>query len=181
MADYPNTRHFTIKLPQGEFAQLACVTNTHSRRLNHQFRGIDKPTNVLSFPQYEPQELAHLLRTRKKYIQKKCGQKKYSQKKHTHPVNQNLRDNQSAGVHTPFYLGDIILADQYVIAEAKRLKRPLDFHLAHLLIHAILHLYGHEHETDRGYALMAALEKKYLKKMGYPDPYLDLSADYARI
>jgi probable rRNA maturation factor len=30
------------------------------KRLNHDFRGIGKPTNVLSFPQFHPEELPHM-------------------------------------------------------------------------------------------------------------------------
>ena len=36
------------------------TTNHKIRRLNRDFRGIDKPTNVLSFPQFSPKELAKI-------------------------------------------------------------------------------------------------------------------------
>jgi len=39
---------------------LLLTTDASIRRLNHDFRGMDKPTNVLSFPQYEPASLRRL-------------------------------------------------------------------------------------------------------------------------
>ena len=38
-------------------ATLLLTGNARVRRLNHDFRGMDKPTNVLSFPHYPPQLL----------------------------------------------------------------------------------------------------------------------------
>lgn len=41
-------------------ATLLLTENARIRRLNHDFRGLDQPTNVLSFPQYAPPELAKI-------------------------------------------------------------------------------------------------------------------------
>ena len=38
-------------------ATLLLTGNAAQRRLNRDFRGIDKPTNVLSFPQFSPDEI----------------------------------------------------------------------------------------------------------------------------
>jgi len=38
-------------------ATILLTGNAHIRQLNRDFRGIDRPTNVLSFPQYEPEEI----------------------------------------------------------------------------------------------------------------------------
>ena len=48
-----------------KFAFPFCATvllagNAKIQQLNHDFRGMDKPTNVLSFPQYSPAELPKL-------------------------------------------------------------------------------------------------------------------------
>ncbi len=54
-------------LKQNHFLQvepemaLLLTTNAEVRRLNHNFRGLDKPTNVLSFPQYTGSELRQSL------------------------------------------------------------------------------------------------------------------------
>ena len=36
------------------------TTNTAVRRLNREFRGLDKPTNVLSFPHFTPRQLTRM-------------------------------------------------------------------------------------------------------------------------
>mgnify|MGYP003616464518 FL=1 len=42
---------------------IACVDNDESHKLNLQYRGKDKPTNVLSFPSDLPDEMAQILDT----------------------------------------------------------------------------------------------------------------------
>lgn len=45
------------KLSQNCTFTLLLTTNSKIQGLNHDFRGQNKPTNVLSFPQFSPQEL----------------------------------------------------------------------------------------------------------------------------
>ena len=40
------------------------------------------------------------------------------------------------------HLGDIVLAYETVVREAARDAKPLDAHVAHLLVHGLLHLLG---------------------------------------
>jgi metalloprotein, YbeY/UPF0054 family len=40
---------------------IACVDNDESHKLNLEYRGKDKPTNVLSFPSELPDEMAQVL------------------------------------------------------------------------------------------------------------------------
>ena len=42
---------------------IACVDNDESHKLNLEYRGKDKPTNVLSFPSDLPDEMAQILDT----------------------------------------------------------------------------------------------------------------------
>ena len=44
---------------------LLLTTDAAVRWLNRDFRGIDKATNVLSFPQYEPNELRKIIRRKR--------------------------------------------------------------------------------------------------------------------
>ena len=54
-------------------------------------------------------------------------------------------------------------------------KRPAD-HLAHLVVHGVLHLLGHDHETVAEANLMEALESTILTAIGVPDPWADEAA-----
>ncbi len=68
-------------------------------------------------------------------------------------------------------LGDIALAYETCRREAEAAGLPLEAHLAHLIVHAVLHLLGYDHENDGDAALMEALETELLGKMGISDPY----------
>lgn len=74
----------------------------------------------------------------------------------------------------PELLGDIALAYETCAREAAEKHVALADHAAHLLVHGLLHLAGHDH--DRGEpeaAAMEALEIKALAQMGIADPYGD--------
>ena len=94
------------------------------RKLNARYRGEDRATNVLSFPQ-------------------KAG-----------PL-----------------LGDVIVAAETVQREALLADKPLEDHMAHLIIHGFLHLLGFDHEEDAEAEKMEQLERLALARLGIADPY----------
>src|SRR5205814_10460820 len=67
--------------------------------------------------------------------------------------------------------GDIVLCAPVITREALVQGKTVEAHLAHLTVHALLHLQGYDHLRQRDAARMEALEKKLLAKLGYPDPY----------
>lgn len=67
--------------------------------------------------------------------------------------------------------GDIVLCAPVIAREARDQGKTLEAHLAHLVVHAVLHLQGHDHARRRDAERMEALEKRLLAKLGYPDPY----------
>jgi probable rRNA maturation factor len=69
--------------------------------------------------------------------------------------------------------GDIVLCAPVIAREALAQGKTVEAHLAHLTVHALLHLQGHDHLRRHDTARMEALEKKLLAKLGYPDPYND--------
>jgi len=72
----------------------------------------------------------------------------------------------------PVHVGDIILAYETVINEAKRDKKPIKQHFSHLVIHGVLHLLGYDHENETQAQVMEALESELMNQLGYDDPYL---------
>ncbi|MBY0532542.1 MAG: rRNA maturation RNase YbeY [Xanthobacteraceae bacterium] len=105
----------------------------HIRELNKHHRGIDKPTNVLSFPA--------------------------------------VRMKTPAGA--PRILGDVVLAFETVEREAKEEAKSIENHLAHLVVHGVLHLLGYDHEDDDEAETMEARERQILARLGIPDPYAE--------
>ena len=79
-----------------------------------------------------------------------------------------------AGEGPPAMLGDIALAHETCAREAEEKGIALEHHAAHLVIHGLLHLAGHDHvQTDAQAEAMEALEITALAKLGIPDPYGD--------
>ena len=71
------------------------------------------------------------------------------------------------------FLGDIVLARQTVWREARAQKKSPADHVAHLVVHGVLHLLGHDHESsDAAAERMEALERRILKRLDIADPYL---------
>ena len=66
---------------------------------------------------------------------------------------------------------DIVLCMPVLRAEARAQRKPLDHHLAHLVIHGVLHAQGFEHEDEDEAATMESLETALLRRFRIPDPY----------
>ena len=71
----------------------------------------------------------------------------------------------------PPSLGDIVLAGETVIEEAKLKGVPAADHAAHLVVHGMLHLLGFDHERDADAERMESFETKVLAGLGIADPY----------
>jgi probable rRNA maturation factor len=103
------------------------------RQANSKFRGIDRATNVLSFPSELPAPLACQL--------------------------------------DPRPLGDLLLCAPVVLAEARSQGKSAAAHFAHMVVHGVLHLIGHDHQDNAEARRMEGLEVEILKALGYPNPY----------
>jgi probable rRNA maturation factor len=72
----------------------------------------------------------------------------------------------------PEMLGDIALAYETCSREAAEKGVTLEAHAAHLIVHGLLHLAGHDHvDSDEQAEAMEALETRILAKLGIADPY----------
>jgi probable rRNA maturation factor len=69
------------------------------------------------------------------------------------------------------YLGDIALCVPVLRREAAEQGKTLADHCAHLLIHGVLHLLGHDHEDAQAAHAMEVIERRLLARIGIADPY----------
>lgn len=113
---------------------LVLADDARLKGLNRDWRGTDKPTNVLAFPAEDAVSLG-------------------------------------AAGGPPRQLGDVILAYETVVAEARAQGKPATAHLAHLVVHGVLHLLGFDHQTAAEAADMEAAEVAILAGLGLRDPY----------
>ncbi|MFN0123509.1 MAG: rRNA maturation RNase YbeY [Blastocatellia bacterium] len=102
-------------------ATITFIRDPEMRRLNRDFRNLDKPTDVLSFPGQETAgEFPPLI----------------------------VQDPElPPGVSS---LGDVIISVETAGRYALKLGLPLEREIRNLVIHGMLHLAGYDHETDNG-------------------------------
>ena len=63
------------------------------------------------------------------------------------------------------YLGDIALSYQYIEAIIKKQNTSFDDYFKKMLIHGVLHLIGHEHDSFKKYKIMNLLEQKIIRSI----------------
>lgn len=68
-------------------------------------------------------------------------------------------------------LGDVVLCAPLLIEEAQAQGKSPDAHWAHLTIHGVLHLLGHDHLDPAEAAVMEGLEIELLAGLGIGNPY----------
>ena len=121
---------------RGEIA-IRIIDEAESQSLNHDYRGKDYPTNVLSFPFELPDGMP-----------------------------EEMRAELGDGI-----IGDIAICAPVVEREAKDQGKTPEAHWAHMVVHGVLHLLGHDHVDDAGADIMEALEVEVLSELGYANPY----------
>ena len=73
----------------------------------------------------------------------------------------------------PGGLGDVVLALETVASEAKQQGKSFGDHVAHLVVHGVLHLMGYDHEKTGEALRMERLEREILAGLDIADPYSD--------
>ena len=68
-------------------------------------------------------------------------------------------------------LGDIVVCPSVVEREALSQGKKVEDHFAHLVVHGVLHLHGHDHQSDSQAAVMEQLETDVLATLGIKNPY----------
>ncbi|HZW61874.1 MAG TPA: rRNA maturation RNase YbeY [Candidatus Babeliales bacterium] len=108
------------------------TTNKTIHEYNLTYRHKDKPTDILSFPNYPDL---------------KAGER----------IQATTADEKN--------LGDLILAPEYIKADAKRLGVTFEQRMRRLLVHGVCHLLGYDHIKDEDYKVMFKLEMSILRKL----------------
>lgn len=70
------------------------------------------------------------------------------------------------------YLGDIAVCGRAVACEARDHNIPVQRRWAHVLVHGLLHLLGYDHIRPPERCRMEAIERRIMRHLGYPNPYL---------
>ena len=119
-------------------ASIVLADDAFVRGLNRDYRDLDEPTNVLSFPASEPDD-----------------------------------DVAAPPPGAPRLLGDIVVGYETTVGEANRQGKTLGDNLCHLVVHGMLHLLGHDHQTPAVADTMERLEIEILAGLDIANPYED--------
>lgn len=121
---------------------ISLVSDLQIKKINAQFRNKNKATDILSFSNLDENLI------RKNGLKKTVGNANY------------------------LFLGDIIISYDTAKKDALLQKKQLRNHLTHLILHAILHLIGYDHEMSEMAKIMEEKEIKILKKFDIKNPYI---------
>lgn len=117
--------------------------NEAIREINLDQRGIDAPTDVLSFPmiEYEREsDFSHVEDAAEDYFNLETGE---------------------------LMLGDIVISVEKVIEQAEKYGHSRERELAFLIAHSMLHLCGYDHMNDEEREVMEAKQREILAEKGY--------------
>lgn len=119
---------------------LLLTMNEEIRKMNAQFRNIDCPTDVLSFPMIDynyPADFSHL-EDSDEYFDPESGE---------------------------LCLGDIVISKEKVLSQAQEYGHTVLREYAFLIVHSVLHLTGYDHmEADERF-VMEGLQDQIMDKI----------------
>lgn len=119
--------------------EINVVNDETIHEMNRQYREVDRPTDVLSFPllELEPDTAVQAL-------------------------GQAMPDPDTGVV----WLGDMVLSWDHVISQSIEYGHSLEREAAFLIVHSMLHFLGFDHMESEEEAVMIAEQKKILMELG---------------
>ena len=123
--------------PRPAEVSVSFVDNEEIHALNLEYRGKDKPTDVLSFPMWEKKELD------------------------TGTAAGDIDPENDAVL-----LGDIVISAEKAVEQAAEYGHSPEREFAFLSVHSTLHLLGYDHVDEDEALEMEALEKEILDAYG---------------
>lgn len=123
---------------------LTLTDNEGIRMLNQEYRGLDVPTDVLSFPMVTYKEAGNF-----SHLEEPC--------------NKNMHFNLDTG---ELLLGDIAISVERAREQAEEYGHSLERELAFLMAHSVLHLMGYDHMEDGEREQMEEKQEQILQKLG---------------
>lgn len=121
--------------------ELLIVDEEEIARLNREQRGIDRVTDVLSFPSMELTRGETIL-----------------SEEHGECIDSEDGDK--------LYLGSVVICRQRALEQAEEYGHSFERELNYLAVHGILHCLGYDHETEEERAQMREAEERVMTKMG---------------
>jgi len=138
-------KYAVISTMQNERADVPCVVNVlisdnaGIRRYNKNFRGIDKATDVLSFP----------MQVFQKPGWGGCPEPEFDEDSGELP------------------LGDIVISMEKVEEQSVEYNNSIEYETAYLTVHSTLHLLGYDHDNEASEKVMHKKCENIMREMGF--------------
>lgn len=132
-----------ISCPYETSVDVTLVDNDSIQRLNREFRRVDKPTDVLSFPMVDYEAAGDFRRCEaqpQNYFNAETGE---------------------------LMLGDIVVSVEKVYEQADSYGHSPRRELAFLVAHSMLHLFGYDHMEEKERLNMERMQEEILTGQGY--------------
>ena len=122
---------------------LSFVEDEEIKRLNSDYRQVDKKTDVLSFPAYDFVIGETVDCTLGEYV---------------------LNVNPETG---RFMLGDIVICPEVALLQAEEFEHSFEQEVMRLAVHSFLHCFGYDHIDDADYEVMKKMEEEIIANFDY--------------
>lgn len=126
-----------VRCPYEAQVGLLLTTNTQIQEMNAKFRGIKKPTDVLSFPMIEYPDPGEF-----DFLEKRA----------------DCFDPETGELS----LGDIVISKEKVTAQAEEYGHSILREYAFLIVHSVLHLSGYDHIKEEERRVMEAKQDEIM-------------------
>ncbi len=129
-----------VDCPYETEVNLLLTMNEEIHQMNLEFREIDRPTDVLSFPMVDYDEPGEFdfLEEAFEYFNPETGE---------------------------LMLGDIVISKEKVISQAEEYGHSIEREYAFLIAHSMLHLFGYDHMEEEERMVMEAKQKEILERL----------------
>ena len=130
-----------VAFPYEAEVNLTLTDNEGIHAINKEFREIDRPTDVLSFPMLN----------------------------YTQPGDFTFLDDEDSDDFNPdtgeALLGDIVISVEKVVEQAESFGHSIEREYAFLITHSMLHLFGYDHMEEVEAKVMEDKQKDILNQM----------------
>jgi probable rRNA maturation factor len=142
--------------PEVELSVLFC-DDPVIQALNRDYRGIDQPTDVLSFPQQEePPARGQGSGVRGQKRPSAVGSRR---------SGETVLPLPAADGRPPTALGDVVISLETALRQVKSQKQSFRRETEWLLLHGTLHLLGYDDATEEGLNSMIARQEAVLEEL----------------
>ena len=156
---------------------VSFVSDEEIQQLNREHRDVDRVTDVLSFPMYDPYELRELSdeleAEYEELSEEDAAGSEESDQSEVDYQDETDDDDQYFGGFMPdmnqfIELGDVVICEDQCRRQAQEFGHSVDRELVYLFTHSVFHLLGYDHMEEDEKAEMREAEEWVMNRMGLP-------------